>query len=66
MKGDGNMQLAWITFVWIILMIIYFGWKWFKEKKEQRAKFKARMRNYDQPLSMDIGKRIKYKGRYRK
>lgn len=59
------MVLVWITFIWVIAMIIYYTWKWRKEKKKERI-FKARMRNYDNPLSMSIGRRIKFKGGYRK
>ena len=54
------MELVWIIFIWIIAMIIYYGMKWGKEKKKERV-FKARMRNYNKPMSMSIGRRIKFK-----
>lgn len=59
------MVFVWIIFIWIIAMIIYYGMKWGKEKRKERI-FKIRMRNYDQPLSMNIEKRIKFKEKYRK
>ncbi len=54
------MELIWISFIWLIAMIIYYAWKWRKEKKKERI-FKARMRNYNQPMTMNIGRRIKFK-----
>lgn len=59
------MVFGWIVFIWVMLCIIYFGWKWINERK-WNAKFKARMRNYDQPMNMSIEKRINYKGRHRR
>ena len=28
------MALIWITFIWLILLIVYYAYKWQKEKKE--------------------------------
>lgn len=64
-KEVNNMIFVWITFIWMIAMIIYYTWKWRKEKKKERI-FKTRMRNYNRPMNMSIGKRIEYKERYRK
>jgi len=58
------MILVWIIFIWIIAMIIYYTWKRRKEKKKERI-FKERMRDYNKPLNMSIGKRIKFKRGYR-
>lgn len=41
------MVFVWIFFIWAIFAIIYFGWKWVKEKKRIK-KFKTRIRNYDE------------------
>lgn len=58
------MVLVWITFIWLSIMIVYYGMKWIKEKKKTKS-FKTRMRNYDNPLGMSIGRRIKFKRGYR-
>lgn len=55
------MELALITFVWVILMIIYYTWKWIKEKKHIKE-LKAKMKNHDkESMTMSIGERLKYK-----
>jgi predicted negative regulator of RcsB-dependent stress response len=59
---------VWIFFIWVIAMIIYFGWKWIKEKKNMTIS-KAGIRKYNR-LQMNIGERLrrneKYEGRHRK
>lgn len=58
------MVLEKIVFVWVIISIIYFGWKWIKERRRAAA-FIKRMKNYDNPLSMSIGRRLRYKRKNR-
>lgn len=55
------MEFVWIIFTWVVLLIIYYTWKWGKEKKEKMIISRAGMRKYNKPMSMSIGRRIKYK-----
>lgn len=59
------MVYVWIVFIWVIATIVYYTWKWRKEKKERMIISKAGRRNYNQSLSMSIGRRIKFKRGYR-
>lgn len=58
------MVLVWIIFLWLNAMIVYYGMKWIREKNKMTI-FKARMRNYDNPLNVSIGRRIRFKRGYR-
>lgn len=43
-------------------MIIYYTWKWRKEKKESMTISKAGMRKYNkEPMEMNIGERLRKK-----
>jgi len=41
------MILVWIIFIWLIAMIIYYTWKWRKEKKENMVISKEGMKKYE-------------------
>ena len=44
-KGE-NMILAWITFLWVLFCIVWFGWKWIKERRESMIISEGGMEKY--------------------
>ena len=40
------MDFVWIGFIWLIAMIIWFGWKWIKERKERMKISPEGMKKY--------------------
>ena len=55
------MTFVWIVFIWAIFSIMYFGWKWIKEKKRIKN-FEAKTKNYNKELmTMSISERLKKK-----
>lgn len=56
------MELVYIVFIWIIAMIIYYTWKWRKEKK----RIKGVKSYFKYPMTMSIGEGIRRKKNYRK
>jgi predicted negative regulator of RcsB-dependent stress response len=38
--------LLWITFIWLIFCIIWFGWKWVKERKVNMQISEEGMKKY--------------------
>lgn len=48
------MELVWICFIWVVLLIVYYTWKWRKEKKKKIVVAEKRM-------TMSIGEILKKK-----
>jgi len=40
------MILAWIVFLWLIFCIVWFGWKWIKERRESMIISEGGMEKY--------------------
>lgn len=58
------MIFVYVFFVWLIAMIIWNIWTGKKEK--EKAISKARMKNYDSPMKMSIGERLRRGERMKK
>lgn len=51
------MEFAYIVFVWVAVMIIIYGRKWYQEKKKKKKVF------FKNPMAMSIGEILKRKKR---
>lgn len=55
------MEIVWIIFIWVIAMIIYYTWKWRKEKQEKMIISKKGINDCEKRMKMSIGEILKRK-----
>jgi hypothetical protein len=56
-----DMKFIWIFLIWSVIMIILVSNKLRKEKEEKMTISKKGLKNYDKPLEMSIGERLRRK-----